>query len=131
MKTNKNRITKFIRVITSPAFMLAFVAGAATCYTSYNPTCPDQSEQACPDGNKTGGFYPATCTSSDTKTLNQVYTEEGGTGYNLTSSSGNCTYHCNYLDGDVQVGCGSKTNAWTGSKPGTTTCIPDGGGSGS
>lgn len=99
-----------------PAALFTAFVGVAACYGPYNPDCPDIGVIVCPDGSG----QSATCTTLDTKTLNRVV-DSGAHG--ITASSGKCKYDCFYWVGEIQVGCGSTTNSWTGSKPdGTEGC---------
>lgn len=117
-----------IKIITTALSVSAFIAGA--CVTANNLTCDDITHR-CPDGTTSPdgtSYQDGTCTSSSTKELN--IDVGSGSGYDTKSSSGQCNYTCTYVDshGD-KINCGSFTNSWNGTKPGSNKC-PAGSGSG-
>jgi len=101
------------------AIMLGITIAALACVKEYNPACDTPlSNQACPDGQSSGGT--ASCTTTDTKTLNEDIGSQSGK--TTESSSGKCIYSCTYVNGGTTINCGSKTNNWTGTKPSSTAC---------
>ena len=76
---------------------------------------PEGTSNYCPDGENSSG---ATCTTTDKVDSNT----ESARGYNPVSSSGQCSYDCQYPQGTNSVFCGSYTNTWNGYKPGSVTC---------
>lgn len=103
------KLTTLVTLFTS------VIIGVATCYVSLQAPC-GTTYAVCPDGSRPG---TVTCKSEDgQKELNQLASAGA---WGLTNSAGNCVYACAYsmsVGGvTVEIGCGSVTNAWTGSKP--------------
>jgi len=101
---------------------LAAIVAASTalgiCYKPAKVPC-GAIVASCPDGTIGLGIQ---CDTQDQKDLNTMT----GTGYYLTNTSGICTYNCWYPSGTNQVGCGSITNKWNGSKPNDVHCPSSG-----